>query len=205
MRKSPDAASRSAATARGKDEVRLLESCDPDTLDRQCDFPGCTGGRDYRAPKAPDRLRDYHWFCLDHIRAYNRAWNYCDGMNDAELEQAIRGAVTWERPSWPFGVRRGAFTGRTDTGIRDAFGLFNGAGRPAGPDRGRNGKAPGAAETRALSVMELSPPLTLASLKARYKELVKRNHPDRHGGSRAAEERLKKINEAYTTLKDFLS
>jgi curved DNA-binding protein CbpA len=39
------------------------------------------------------------------------------------------------------------------------------------------------------------------SLKARYKELVKRHHPDAHGGDKAAEERLKVINQAYSTLK----
>src|SRR6185437_1908858 len=37
--------------------------------------------------------------------------------------------------------------------------------------------------------------------KARYKELVKQHHPDSHGGDKVAEERLKIINQAYTTLK----
>ena len=38
-------------------------------------------------------------------------------------------------------------------------------------------------------------------LKLRYIALVKRWHPDANGGSPAAEERLKVINEAYRTLK----
>jgi curved DNA-binding protein CbpA len=38
-------------------------------------------------------------------------------------------------------------------------------------------------------------------LKARYKVLVKMHHPDAHGGDKAAEERLKIINQAYATLK----
>ncbi|MFZ0695495.1 MAG: DnaJ domain-containing protein, partial [Alphaproteobacteria bacterium] len=38
-------------------------------------------------------------------------------------------------------------------------------------------------------------------IKARYKELVKRHHPDTHGGDKAAEEKLKLINEAYGILK----
>jgi curved DNA-binding protein CbpA len=50
-------------------------------------------------------------------------------------------------------------------------------------------------------VFDLAPPVTFAGLKSRYKELVKAHHPDAHGGDRAAEERLKVINQAYTTLK----
>ncbi|MFO1060844.1 MAG: DnaJ domain-containing protein, partial [Dongiaceae bacterium] len=36
----------------------------------------------------------------------------------------------------------------------------------------------------------------------RYKSLVKRLHPDANGGDKAAEERLKHINLAYSTLKN---
>jgi curved DNA-binding protein CbpA len=55
---------------------------------------------------------------------------------------------------------------------------------------------------RMMAVLDLEPGFTLVELKARYKTLVKRHHPDRHGGDRDAEERLKAINEAYTYLVD---
>ena len=48
---------------------------------------------------------------------------------------------------------------------------------------------------------EIEPPLTPVRLKARYKALVKLHHPDAHGGDKAAEEKLKIINQAYATLK----
>ena len=41
----------------------------------------------------------------------------------------------------------------------------------------------------------------MVRLKARYKVLVKLHHPDAHGGDKAAEEKLKIINQAYATLK----
>ena len=53
-----------------------------------------------------------------------------------------------------------------------------------------------------LKVLDLPPEVTLKELKARYKQLVKRHHPDLHGGDKKAEERLKLINEAYTYLRD---
>ena len=53
-----------------------------------------------------------------------------------------------------------------------------------------------------LAVLDLPPDVTRKELKARYKQLVKRHHPDLHGGDKNAEERLKLINEAYTYLMD---
>ena len=62
-------------------------------------------------------------------------------------------------------------------------------------------RRPPTPQEQALSIFNLVPPLTLVGLKARYKELVKLNHPDTHGGDKAAEEKLKIINQAYATLK----
>ena len=57
------------------------------------------------------------------------------------------------------------------------------------------------AERDAMGVLELSWPLTQADVKSRYKDLVKRHHPDANGGSREAEEKFKEINAAYSTLR----
>ncbi len=51
-----------------------------------------------------------------------------------------------------------------------------------------------------MAILNLSPPVTRQTIKSRYKELVKRHHPDTNGGSKDAEERLKAINRAYETL-----
>ena len=57
-----------------------------------------------------------------------------------------------------------------------------------------------AAEERALLVLDLRPPVTIAIVKTRYKELVKLHHPDATGGDKASEERFKQISEAYRTV-----
>jgi DnaJ-domain-containing protein 1 len=57
------------------------------------------------------------------------------------------------------------------------------------------------AREQALAVFEIEPPFTPVRLKARYKALVKLHHPDAHGGDKAAEEKLKIVNQAYATLK----
>lgn len=57
-----------------------------------------------------------------------------------------------------------------------------------------------AEERQALAELELPPQVKLSDIKARYKQLVKRFHPDANGGDKTAEEKFKKINKAYTYL-----
>lgn len=167
---------------------------------------------------APDRLNEHYWFCLDHVREYNRAWNYCAGRGEDEIERMIRDDIVGWRPTWPLG-RLGGRAARGDFAhMKDTFGLFDdeaeaeAQARAAARERarrqrqkGRNGPEAGLVlEREALDLMELTPPLTLVALKTRYKELVKRHHPDANGGDKGAEERLKLINQAYATLKESL-
>ncbi len=166
---------------------------------RRCDHPGCAEAGEFRAPRSRSALREYLWFCLDHVRIYNASWNYYAGMTPEEIEREIRSDTVWQRPSWPLGSR----TFRYQARIKD-HGLFDFDDEPAG-HAGAQGasrhRQPASPEARALAIFDLSEPVSLSDLKARYKELVKRNHPDAHGGDKAAEERLKVINQAYSTLK----
>lgn len=182
-----------------------LQIAEPEPPARLCDHPGCTAGGEFRAPRSRLELDHYFWFCLDHVRAYNTAWNYYAGMSEREIEDEIRRDTVWQRPSWKLGQRHGpAYEAR----IRDPFNLYSGKDRKPGGDQ-RNGHANGAggadraasAREQALAVFDLDPPFTQSSLKARYKVLVKMHHPDAHGGDKEAEEKLKIINQAYTTLK----
>ena len=53
---------------------------------RVCEIEGCEGAGLYRAPVSPERLNEFHWFCLDHVREYNRSWNFFEGRSEEELE-----------------------------------------------------------------------------------------------------------------------
>jgi hypothetical protein len=48
---------------------------------RRCDHSGCKRAGEYRAPKSRQRLKDYYYFCFEHVQAYNKAWNYHAGMS----------------------------------------------------------------------------------------------------------------------------
>lgn len=172
---------------------------------RNCDHPGCPETADYRAPRARHQLGEYYWFCLDHVREYNRSWNFCAGMTADDIEREIRSDTCWRRPTWPMGSngsrRDWRIYGAED--LRDGFGSFymgDGDGRQ---ERGGGARQPphDSPERKAFRILGLDPSVTLTELKARYKELVKTHHPDRNGGDKLAEERLKDINDAYATLR----
>lgn len=170
---------------------------------RRCDVDGCACDGEYRAPKSRDRLNDYYWFCLDHVREYNRGWDYYAGMAPEEIEAQVRSDTTWNRPTWRLG-QRGATTvrGERDFRIHDPFGFFAEDGGPfSGSTQAPPKRRPQSPEERALALFDLDHPVTLETVKMRYKALVKLHHPDANGGDKAAEERLKLINEAYATLR----
>ena len=60
-------------------------------------------------------------------------------------------------------------------------------------------------EGEAIAVLDLRPPVTEAAVKARYKELVKRHHPDANGGDKGSEEKFKQISHAYHTIIEALA
>jgi hypothetical protein len=197
---------------------------DIDAETRPCAHAGCDGAGTHRAPRSRTALDDYLWFCLDHVREYNAAWNYCAGMSTDDIERRVRRDTIWERPTWTFGAGRfapGAAARFASAGpgpgprVVDGFGVLGEDEAEAGARNGHHpgGQANGHANgngyrgrhqtevTRALAVLGLEPPVTRADLKSRYKALAKRLHPDANGGDRAAEDRLKDINLAYATLR----
>jgi DnaJ-domain-containing protein 1 len=172
-----------------------------------CAWEGCSEPGEYRAPK--DRsLTNYLMLCLEHVRTYNAKWDFHAGLSTQEMEEEIRSAATWDRPTWKLGSLGAKFrTGRVH--IHDPFGFaegtaFDARGRDAREEKAQSlhpDAAPASARNKALKILELTAPITLESLRRRYKALVKKHHPDANGGSAEAETRMKVINEAYQTLR----
>lgn len=169
---------------------------DPDAPDRECDMPECHGPAEYRAPKSRDHLREYFWFCLEHVRAYNAGWDYYKGMSPGEIEMNLRSDTGWQRPTWPLGRNGGI-----GEALEAELAAFAGIGRSrAVPDPER---AP--PEIReALKTLGLDWPTSRDDAHARYKQLAKLHHPDANNGDKSAEERLKTINLAYAAIRTHL-
>ncbi|MGH6814133.1 MAG: J domain-containing protein [Hyphomicrobiaceae bacterium] len=175
----------------------------------RCRWKGCERAGLFRAPAGRGREGLYYLFCADHIRQYNASYNYFDGMSDAELEQFHKDAACGHRPTWKVGANawaHGTFAGpsQADSGqTRQAKGFHSWRIRRqrdnAGTATPRRALKP--IEQKSLETLNLPHTATREEIKARFKELVKRHHPDSNGGDRACEDRLRQIIQAYNYLK----
>lgn len=162
---------------------------------RPCEHPGCSQSGEFPAPKSRDNLREYYYFCLDHIREYNKQWDFFKGFSQDQIYDQMKKDTQWERPTWqpsaPINI---------ETRLRDFIRRFtrdndHDAQRP--PPTTRLSR-----EAQALDTLGLQPNADLKEVKARYRELVKRYHPDKNPDNPKALERFKIISEAYMIINE---
>lgn len=172
------------------------------TMAGVCASEGCHEEARYRAPQGRGREGEYFWFCLDHVREYNRTYNYFNGMTDDDVIAFQRDAITGHRPTTPIGVRghRARAARNTWTGVvDDPFAFFGADPHSVHPEaEARRPKGP---ERHAFEVMGLPHDATREAIKSRYKTLVKRHHPDANQGDRSSEDRLRNVINAYNVLR----
>jgi curved DNA-binding protein CbpA len=186
------------------DRIRINPDGDVRTADAPtCEWQGCAQTGGYRAPKGRQMEGKYFHFCLDHVREYNKSYNYFAGMGDDDIIAYQRSAATGHRPTWSMGVRHA--DGRTadrpgwaET-FTDPFGIFGGTNRRSESEPERRPLKN--LERRSFAALNLEGSESGSEIKARYKELVKRLHPDANGGDRSSEDRLRQIIQAYHYLR----
>jgi curved DNA-binding protein CbpA len=173
-----------------------------------CQWDGCREAGTHRAPVGRMKEGEYFRFCFEHVREYNKGFNYFSGLADTDIARFQKEALTGHRPTWKMGTGGGFRTapdfaekrsGRAGyyRTMRDPYNLFGGAGeRP--PPRERKTKP---LEAKALETLGLDSKATGQDIKSRYKELVKRHHPDANGGDRGSEDRFRDVLQAYRVLK----
>lgn len=171
-------------------------------LKLRCDHPGCTEPGAFRAPKGWRSEGEYFCFCLDHVRAYNASYNYFSGMTPEAVALYQRDASIGHRPTWTMGSNGGGFRMRSDDPSRfvDPLSIF---GRRRPPPGAAEPQKPqfGIAAKKALNQLGLDETADSGAIRSRYKDMVKRLHPDANGGDRSLEDKLREIIRAYNYLK----
>ena len=168
-----------------------------------CEWVGCKEKAAHKAPKGRGREKDYWHFCIDHVREYNASYNYFSGMKDDEVLAYQKDALTGHRPTWKMGTgKRGKPDFDASTDPLGVLHDINGrtSSRPD-PDHKPQQRIVRNVERKALETLGLETSATTAEVKARFKLLVKRHHPDANGGDRSSEDRLVEIIQAYNYLK----
>ncbi len=171
-----------------------------ETSTRPCDHVGCAEAGQYRAPKSPDQLEDYFWFCRDHIREYNLKWNFFQGQTDDEFQKFLDKDRVWGRQTRPFGKNGQEDRAWARLGIEDPMEIL-GANATQNPGRSAGRKLP-PTERKALDILEARDNWTKIEIRKQYKSLVKDLHPDMNGGDRSDEERLLEVVWAWDQIKD---
>ena len=157
-----------------------------------CDTLGCDKEGIYPAPKSRSQLNDYNFFCIDHVRDYNKSWNYFEGLNDEEFEIEIRKATTWDRPSWKFGTKQ----------INEEYRkVFNSI------DNNFEEKKYKQLDEKLLNAwktLDLDPDSSIEQVKKKYKILAKKWHPDttsnKTENKKIAKEKFLIITNAYKKI-----
>ena len=170
-----------------------------ETSSRACDHAGCEQAGQYRAPKSPDNLDDYFWFCREHVREYNLKWNFFQGSSEEDFQKFLDRDRVWGRETKPFkrGTEDRAWA---RLGIEDPMEIL-GDKATQNPGRSPGRKLP-PTERRALEILEARDSWTKVEIRKQYKSLVKDLHPDMNGGDRSDEDRLQEVVWAWDQIKD---
>ena len=173
-----------------------------ETSQRNCSVPNCTKSGKYRAPKSPDVLDDFYWFCKDHIREYNLKWNFFETHTQEEMERQMASDRVWDRPTKPLkmGEEQRAWS---RLGVDDPMAVLGGnATQNPGKHAGGLGRKLPPKERQALEILNGKVAMDKQEIRALYKSLVKDLHPDMNGGNRADEDQLQKVVWAWDQIKD---
>lgn len=174
-----------------------------------CDANDCGQPAPHRAPKGRMREGQYYNFCIDHVRDYNKSYNWFSGMSEDDVKSWLSSRATGHRPTWTMGVNSQGREGNGDTtashefrmGLQDDPSETHRSRPTSKKKQSARKRRIGPLERRSLDALGLDEKASGPEIKVRYKELVKRHHPDANGGDRSSEDRLRSIIEAYNTLK----
>ncbi|RLQ88637.1 J domain-containing protein [Notoacmeibacter ruber] len=172
-----------------------------------CQWDGCHEPGEFRAPVGRSAEGEYFRFCMEHVRRYNKGYNYFSGLSDGEIARYQKEAATGHRPTWKIGSLGSETAAAPEiSSMRSGrAGYYSYTGRRQ-PGSNSNGpvvqeRALRPLEKKAIRTLGLERRATPEEIRVRYKLLVKQYHPDANHGDRGSEERFREVLDAYRLLK----
>ena len=166
-------------------------------MENICEWENCTNSGKFKAPLERDNSKKYRLLCEEHIKFFNKSWNYFEGMSQQEIENFLKSDLTWHRPTQKFGSSDNFFSILWNNALSDKFNIFQ---ENKVFNNLKNLKL-NEKDKDAFKIMGLEFNSDWLSIQKKFKTLVKKFHPDRNAGSRQFEDKLKKITLAYSHLK----
>ncbi len=182
--------------ATSKKRTRKYFAPQNDGIEHICDHPDCNKQGQFKAPK-DSTLKEYYWFCLEHVQEYNAKWNYYIN-NDEDIDEHEN-----FRKKTRFGSFHSKIKYKFGCDLNEELEFLRGFSdykkaedevRFSRDDRKKM-------EELGVNIDEFS----IENLKKQYKKLAKTCHPDLHPEDKEAEEKFKRLTSAYKKLLEKLS
>ena len=125
----------------------------------------------YRAPKSPKNVDEFNWFCLKHVKEYNRKWNFFEGHSQQDLENQFKADSVWERKTSPLNsdVNKDKIQAEGKAwarlGLEDPYDLFSNKKNPNLTQRKLFSRRLPASERKALDILGASDTTTKSELR----------------------------------------
>ena len=163
-----------------------------------CDWNNCSVEGHYKAPKERDNSKNFRLLCLEHIKEFNKNWNYFSGMNDQEIIEFLRSDMIWHKPTQSFSSSDNFFKILWNNALKDEMNKlnFNNEFNHMNKFKFNN------TDIKAFGILGVTVGLKWEKIKEKFKKLVKKFHPDMNAGNKKFENKLKIITLAYTQLKN---
>ena len=163
-------------------------------FERKCYKKNCLNPGIFKAPKSRNEITNYIWFCEEHIKSYNKEWNYLKDMSQREIERHIELDTIGWRPTWNFSTAKIRLK-NFEKIFSNCFDFFKKKNQTRINKNNLLLK-------KALKTLNINNEnITIKLVENKYKNLVKKYHPDKNKGNKIYEEKLKKINQAFEEIK----
>ena len=168
---------------------------------RPCDYGGCNEHGEFQA-KTKSSAKFF--YCLNHIKEFNKNYNFFEGMSEEEIIDYQISAIIGHRPTWKSGTNPHAnyfskFAKNDGSAFDDPFDLFE-KDKTSKYERQSKIKK-GKISEKAYKLLDFSSLSSKSDIRKKFKEVVKSLHPDTNGGDNSQEDLLKEVISAYKTLK----
>ncbi|WP_320198874.1 J domain-containing protein [Agrobacterium sp. rho-13.3] len=170
----------------------------------KCQWDGCDKPGPHRAPVGREAEGLYLFFCLEHVKEYNKGYNFTTGLSSDDIARYQREAITGGRPTWGSGVNQSTEIPIPSTARSGSAKTLN-ARKTAAQRQAQKAdfekRKLKVLEAKAFETLGLTQDATPEEIRTRYKERLKTYHPDVNQGDRASEDQLRASIEAHKILK----
>lgn len=170
----------------------------------KCQWDGCEKAGTHRAPVGRSAEGLYLLFCFDHVREYNKRYDFVSGPPDAEIARFQREAAAGSRATLGSSASQAADPPLPSTARSGSATALN-ARKTAKQRQLQRAELQKrklkVLEAKALETLGLPEDASPDEIRRRYKDRLKMHHPDANQGNRASEDELVAVIQAHKILK----